>query len=48
MKNYSVIHISNDGLIDILGQSKVIPFLVELSKIGYRITILSCKKERNQ
>lgn len=44
-----VLYISYDGLTDPLGQSQVLPYLVELSKQGFRFTILSFeKKERYQ
>lgn len=39
--------ISYDGLTDPLGQSQVLPYYIGLSKIGHRITILSCEKEAN-
>ena len=42
MKN--ILFISYDGMTDPLGQSQVIPYLVGLTKFGYRFTILSCDK----
>jgi glycosyltransferase involved in cell wall biosynthesis len=43
----TVLYISYDGLTDPLGQSQVLPYVVYLSKHGYRFTILSFeKKER--
>lgn len=39
-----VLYISYDGLTDPLGQSQVLPYLVELSKEGFRFTILSFEK----
>ena len=36
--------ISYDGMTDPLGQSQVLPYLVELSRKGYRFTILSFEK----
>lgn len=42
MKN--ILFISYDGLTDPLGQSQIIPYLVGLTKYGYRFTILSCDK----
>lgn len=45
--NSRVLFISYDGLTDPLGQSQILPYLVGLSKLGYRFTILSFeKKER--
>jgi glycosyltransferase involved in cell wall biosynthesis len=42
-----VLYISYDGMTDPLGQSQVLPYLTELSKQGYRFTLLSFeKKER--
>ncbi len=40
-----ILYISYDGLTDPLGQSQVLPYLVELSKKGYIIHIVSCEKE---
>ncbi|MEO9210148.1 MAG: hypothetical protein ABI208_03570, partial [Ginsengibacter sp.] len=42
MKN--ILFISYDGMTDPLGQSQVIPYLIGLSKHGFRFTILSCDK----
>jgi glycosyltransferase involved in cell wall biosynthesis len=43
----NVLYISYDGLTDPLGQSQVLPYLLELSKQGFRLTIVSFeKKER--
>src|SRR5690349_10273108 len=43
----NVLYISYDGLTDPLGQSQVLPYLSNLSKHGYRFTVLSFeKKER--
>lgn len=39
-----VLFISYDGMTDPLGQSQVIPYLIGLTKNGYRFTILSCEK----
>ncbi len=44
MKN--ILFISYDGMTDPLGQSQVIPYLVGLTKYGYRFTILSCEKRK--
>jgi len=47
MDSGNILYISYDGLTDPLGQSQVLPYLVGLSKRGYRFTILSFeKKER--
>lgn len=40
----NVLFISYDGMTDPLGQSQVLPYLVGLSKLGYRFTLLSCEK----
>jgi glycosyltransferase involved in cell wall biosynthesis len=40
-----VLYITYDGLTDPLGQSQVLPYLLELSKKGYQFTILSFEKE---
>ncbi len=40
-----ILFISYDGLTDPLGQSQVIPYLIGLSKKGFRFTILSCEKK---
>ena len=42
MKN--ILFISYDGMTDPLGQSQVIPYLIGLTKYGFRFTILSCDK----
>jgi glycosyltransferase involved in cell wall biosynthesis len=41
-----VLYITYDGLTDPLGQSQVLPYLVELSKQGFRFTILSFEKKQ--
>jgi glycosyltransferase involved in cell wall biosynthesis len=40
-----VLYISYDGMTDPLGQSQVLPYLVELSKQDYAITLLSFEKK---
>lgn len=40
----NVLFISYNGMTDPLGQSQVLPYLVGLSKRGYRFTLLSCEK----
>jgi len=42
--SYKVLYISYDGMTDPLGQSQVLPYLRELSKKGYQITLLSFEK----
>jgi len=39
-----VLYISYDGMTDPLGQSQVLPYLTQLAKHGYEISILSCEK----
>ena len=41
-----VLYISYDGMTDPLGQSQVIPYLRELTKLGYQFTLLSVEKKR--
>ena len=41
-----VLFISYNGMLDPLGQSQVIPYLKELSKLGARFTLLSYERER--
>src|SRR5258705_10975895 len=43
--SYKVLYISYDGMTDPLGQSQVLPYLSELSKQGYVITVLSFEKK---
>lgn len=40
-----ILFISYDGMTDPLGPSQVIPYLVGLSRYGYKFTILSCDKK---
>lgn len=40
-----ILYISYDGMTDPLGQSQVIPYLQELSKLGWEIHILSAEKK---
>jgi glycosyltransferase involved in cell wall biosynthesis len=40
-----ILYISYDGLTDPLGQSQVLPYLKELSRKGYRFTVLSFEKK---
>ena len=39
--------VSIDGMTDPLGQSQVLPYLVNLAKKGYKIGIISCEKKDN-
>ena len=41
----NILYLSYDGMTDQLGQSQVIPYLIGLSKSGYRFTIISFEKE---
>src|SRR5712692_866218 len=45
LANRRVLHISYNGMLDPLGQSQVIPYLKELSKLGVRFTLLSYERE---
>jgi len=47
MQSNRVLFISYDGLTDPLGQSQILPYLVELNKLNYEITILSTEKDEN-
>ena len=42
--SHKVLYISYDGMTDPLGQSQVLPYIIELSKQGYQFTILSFEK----
>lgn len=44
--NPKVLYISYDGMTDPLGQSQVLPYIIELTKQGYRFTILSFEKKK--
>ncbi len=44
--NKKVLYISYDGMTDPLGQSQVIPYLRELTKVGYQFTLLSVEKKK--
>ncbi len=41
-----VLYISYNGMLDALGQSQVIPYLKELSKLGVQFTLLSFEREQ--
>ena len=48
MSNKQVLYLSYDGMTDPLGQSQVLPYIVGLTKKGYKFTLISCeKKERH-
>lgn len=40
-----ILYITYDGLTDPLGQSQILPYLIGLSKMGYKFTILSFEKK---
>jgi glycosyltransferase involved in cell wall biosynthesis len=42
-----ILFLSYDGMTDPLGQSQVLPYLIGLTKAGYRFTIISCDKDYN-
>ena len=44
----NTLYISYDGLSDPLGQSQIIPYLKQLSKTGYSITIISFEKTQRK
>ena len=46
-KTTNILYLSYDGLTDPLGQSQILPYLIGLSKYGYRITIISAEKKEN-
>jgi hypothetical protein len=39
-----VLYLSYDGMTDSLGQSQVLPYVIELSKNGFSIHLISCEK----
>ncbi len=43
-RSHSILYLTHDGLTDPLGQSQILPYLVGLSKSGFRITIISFEK----
>ncbi|NOT51417.1 MAG: glycosyltransferase [Chitinophagaceae bacterium] len=43
---HKVLYISYDGMTDPLGQSQVLPYIIELSKRGYQFTLLSFEKKK--
>ena len=44
MSGARVLYVTYDGITDPLGRSQVLPYLTGLSRLGHRITILSCEK----
>ncbi|HEV2079648.1 MAG TPA: glycosyltransferase [Allosphingosinicella sp.] len=48
MTGQRVLYISYDGITDPLGRSQVLPYLTGLSRLGHRITILSCEKPERE
>jgi glycosyltransferase involved in cell wall biosynthesis len=42
-----ILYLSYDGLTDPLGQSQILPYLTQLSRRGYHITIISAEKKEN-
>lgn len=47
VSNKYFVFVTLDGLSDPLGQSQILPYLIGLSKIGYKISIVSCEKNEN-
>lgn len=45
--NKRFVFVTLDGLSDQLGQSQILPYLIGLSKIGHKISIVSCEKKDN-
>jgi len=43
--NKHILYLSYDGLTDPLGGSQILPYLIGLSKLGYRFTIISAEKK---
>ena len=39
-----VLYVSYDGLTDPLGQSQILPYVIELSRQGFSFILLSCEK----
>lgn len=40
----TILYVSYDGMTDPLGQSQVLPYLIGLSRKGYKFVLLSCEK----
>lgn len=45
--NKTFLFVSIDGMTDPLGQSQVLPYLINLAKKGHKIGIISCEKKEN-
>jgi glycosyltransferase involved in cell wall biosynthesis len=45
--NKTFLFVSIDGMTDSLGQSQVLPYLINLAKKGHKIGIVSCEKKEN-
>lgn len=43
----NILYISYDGLTDPLGQSQILPYIIGLTKNGYKFTIISVEKAEN-
>ncbi len=43
--NKNILYVTYDGMTDPLGQSQVLPYLIGLTKYGYKFTILSFEKK---
>ena len=46
LSNRRVLYISYNGMLDPLGQSQVIPYLKELSRVGVQFTLLSFERSQ--
>src|ERR1043166_4169057 len=46
IQKLNVLYISYNGMLDPLGQSQVIPYLKELSKLGVQFTLLSFERQQ--
>jgi glycosyltransferase involved in cell wall biosynthesis len=44
----NILYLTYDGLTDPLGRSQVLPYLISLSKLDHRITIISSEKRQNK
>jgi glycosyltransferase involved in cell wall biosynthesis len=42
-----VLYITHDGLTDHIGQAQVLPYLLDLAKLGFEISIVSAEKSEN-
>jgi len=46
LKATNILYLSYDGLTDQLGQSQILPYIIGLSKKGYKFTVISFEKEK--